>query len=322
MSGKQEKSAESYSTARIFGDYLLMLLVPAVVSIYYYGNAALSTLLVCAFTALGCDILGSALITKQFYIKDTSAICSGIMIALMLPATAPLYVGALASAFAVIVIKVPFGGGKHAPFVPAAAGFASAAVCFKEYVFTYSGGRDGMVTRSLGATLLSGGSLRLTSTTVIDILTGNFYGPMGTGCVIIFIACIVFMAIRRKNALITALGFIVSCAVIAVLFPRTNGTRLSSLVLELCSGSLLFTAMFFMTDYATQPKHSINKIMYGLFTGIIFMAMRHFGAYEEPACFAVLLGNAFSSFTDLLAERLQVVFTSKKGTMEVKIDEA
>lgn len=330
MAGESGNTA--IKSTRIFGDYLFMLMFPAVMSFWYYGFIALRTLAVCVITSIICDLAASMIMHRQYFALDYSATVSGIMIALMLPANAPVYVGALASMFAVLVIKIPFGGGMRAPFVPAAAGFASAAVCFKDQVFTYTDGRAYMTTASIASTLNAGSSMRITGASFIDVLTGNIYGPMGTGCVIVFIGCIVFLAIRRREALTATAGFLAAVAVSAIIFPRTSGPALffnrsfemiySSLVLEIASGSLLFAAVFLLTDYSTLPKNKLNKFVYGAFTGILCMVMRHLGAYEEPVCFAVLLGNAASPMLDILSDRLQEALSSKKNKREVAEIEA
>lgn len=313
---EQKQSAPAVKSTAVFGDYLIMLIVPAVISIWYYGTAAVHTLIICAASSILLDFVFSVLFNKQYYAADLSGLCTGLMIAMMMPAAVPAYVCVLACAFAILVIKIPFGGGMRAPFVPAAAGFASAAVCFKDLVFTYSGGREFMGSASLGSILQAGGSVRITSASFLDIFTGNIYGPMGTGCAAVFLGCICFLLIRRREALISSAAFLGAVVIFSLVLPRTGGTALSSLLLELSSGSLLFAAVFFLTDYSTLPGHTLNRIVYGLFTGIICMVMRRRGIYEEPVCFAVILGNAFSPLLDNVTDRLQVIFTSGKSKKE------
>lgn len=310
-----------YTTGQIFGDYLLMLIFPVILSVWYYSTAALSVIAVCLVTSFVCDFIGSIIICKQYYLADFSSICTGLMIAMMMPAGIKLYVPVMACGFAVLVLKIPFGGGMRTPFVPAAAGFAFAAICFKNMVFDYTVGREYMTTVSLGSLLSNGSALRITGLNVLDILTGNIYGPMGSGCILVFIGCIIFLFIRRRSALLSTLGFIVSCVVFALIFPRSNGYSAASPVLELSAGSLMFASVFLVTDYATLPTHTPNKIVYGVFCGIITMTMRYLGAFEEPVCFAVLLSNAFSPLLNIVTDRfISFVSKGKKGE-EVTADE-
>ena len=92
----------------VFGDYLLMLIAPCVLSVWYYGKAASVTILTCVLTSVICDIVASIIVRKQYFVADLSALCSGIMIALMMPAGVPVYVCIVACIFAVTVVKIPF----------------------------------------------------------------------------------------------------------------------------------------------------------------------------------------------------------------------
>lgn len=298
-----------------------MLIFPVALSVWYYGGAAVRTLAVCLITGVVCDFFASIVIYRQFYAADLSAICSSIMIAMMLPASVPVYIPILASSFAVLILKIPFGGGNNTPFVPAAAGFAFVSICFKQQVFTYSSGRAYMSIVPLSSLLASGGSLRLNITNTVDILTGNIYGPMGTGCVIVFLACIIYLFFRRKDALLATAGMIASVIVFSLVLPRSNGSLLASPVLELSSGSLMFASVFLITDYATLPKLNRDKFILGVFCGLICMIMRKLGAYEEPVCFAVILSNAFSPLLDKAADKLIGMVSREKPEKEAAQNE-
>ncbi|MBR0113104.1 MAG: RnfABCDGE type electron transport complex subunit D [Clostridia bacterium] len=312
------RNGQTAKSTKIYGDYLLMLAAPCALSIWYYGAAALRTLAVCVLTAFVCDFVAGIIVNKQYYAADLSGICTGIIIAMMLPADVPVYIGMTAASFAILAAKIPFGGGMRTPFVPAAAGFAFAAVCFKEQIFTYGSGRAFMKSVSLGSSLVSGNTVRLTASNFLDILTGNIYGPMGTTCVIAMLGCVVFLVIRRRQSLIPSAGFLGACLLVSLIFPRSEGSVISCAIMELCSGSLLFAAVFMLTNPATMPVHRANKVVYGVFTGIVCMTMRKLGAFEEPVCFAVLIANAFSPLLDMLTDRARIIVSTRQKAREVK----
>ncbi len=287
-------------SSQLFGDYLIMLIAPCVLALWYYGTRVLYVLGAGILTALVCDFGASALLGKKFRLKDFSNIFIGAAIALMMPAGVPLYIPCAAAAFAVLAVKIPFGGALHAPFVPAAAGFAFASVCFKEQVFSYT---VNTADKFLGATslasLLAGGnSVHLNAANLFDIVSGNVAGPMGTSCGILMLGCCAYLFVRRKKALLATAGFIGACALYAVIFPRINASALTSIVLELSAGSLMFAAVFLVTDYATLPQNGINRVIYGAVCGIFCMAMRSAGTYEETVCFAVLFANGIRPVLD------------------------
>ncbi len=311
-----EKSGKKIRSTAVFGDYLIMLAVPCVIAVRFYGFNALSTLAVCVASAVACDILASLIIHKHYFTADFSAICSGLMIALMMPAGVPVYVCIIACAFAVLAVKIPFGGGMRTPFVPAAAGFAFAAICFRDLVFTYSAGRNVLNGTSLGAMLNRGIFMRINFPVFLDMITGNYAGPMGTTCAVVFLGCLIFLLIRRPSCLPAAGGFLGACIVFSYIFPRTSGSFFLRPLPELAAGSLLFAAVFFLTNPSTLPKHTANKAVYGVFTGIVTMVMRKLGVFEEPVCFAVLIGNAFSPLLDIATDRIRLIIRSKQPVEE------
>lgn len=316
MSNK-ETGQSTVKTSRLYGDYLIMLAAPCVLAVWYYGARALAVIAAGVFSAVLSDLAFCAVLKKEFLLRDLSNIFIGTAIALMLPAGVPLYVPAAASVFAVITAKIPFGGSLRAPFVPAAAGFAFASVCFKDVIFDYTYNTEDMLLgeRSLGALLAQGNAVHLDAINTFDILSGNVAGPMGTGCGLLMLACCVLLLIRRKGALFATAGFLGACVLYAAVFPRINASAFTSIVLELSAGSLLFAAVFLVTDYATLPQRTSTKIVYGAVCGFFCMLMRAVGTYEETVCFAVLLANGFSPVIDSAVKRVPSAF-KRKGAAE------
>lgn len=296
-----------------------MLIAPCIVSVMYYGTRAAWVVLVSILSAVICDMAASLILRKNFSFRDTSNVFIGVAIAMMMPAGVPFYVPAVASAAAVLTAKIPFGGSHKAPFVPAAAGFAIASVCFKEQVFNYTESTADKLlgAQSLGSLLANGNSVQLNLGNTFDILVGNISGPMGTGCGILMLVCCCYLFVRRKSALLATAGFIGACVVYAMLFPRINASVFSSIVLELSAGSLLFGAVFLITDPATLPKGGISRVIYGAVCGIICMMMRAVGTYEETVCFAILFTNGFSPVIEAVLNYFgSLSLTKGKGALK------
>ncbi len=305
-------------SSQIFGDYIIMLIAPCVIAVWYYGGKFLSVAAISVITALVCDFAAKAILGKVFHLRDFSNIFIGLAIAVMLPAGIPLYVPAAAAAFAVLAVKIPFGGALHAPFVPVAAGFAFISVCFKDMIFDYSVGSEAKLlgSASIGSMLMKGQSVKITGSNVFDILAGNVAGPMGTGCGILMLACCAYLLVRRKKALLATFGFVAACAVCAVVSPRTNASLLTSIVLELSAGSLMFAAVFLLTDHATLPQKGINRVVYGAVCGVICMEMRKLGVFEETVCFAILFANGLRPLIDSAFNVIPALSLKRKGAAE------
>lgn len=278
-------------------DILAMLALPCASAWYFYGTRALALVAVSALTAAVCELLGRKLMRSQATVGDFSAVATGVMIALVLPANAPLWLPAVGSSFAVLAAKLPFGNVERLPFSPAAAGVAFLTICFPDLFFAYP--KVSSATASLSVTsgvslaslLSKNTSISLSSVKAIDIFTGNFPGTMGAGCIAVLAGSAIYMLIRRTSSFISIAGFITGSALIAVCFPRVT-SLFSSVILELAAGYLIFAALFFITEPGTQPKQPLSCLLFGFFGGIICMLMRRFGAFEECACFAVLILDA------------------------------
>lgn len=293
-----EKEFRSYIVST-----LLMLIAPAVMALYYYRWRAASLLAVSILTAVLCDALGAAMMRRKPGIDAVYAALTGAMIALLLPASAPLWLPAAGSAFALVAAKLPFGSAQKTPFVPAAAGIAFLCVCWPELVFTYpvidntapaavTGSADFVQGSSFASMLTVHNSIDGNILSYFNAVIGKVPGPMGATCMLVMFGTAIAFFIFHSSLWLSSAGFVAVCSVCAVLFPRILTGRKLSLTMEISAGMLVFTALFLLPNPATLPKSHLQRLIYGMSAGAICMLLRYFGAYEEGACFAVLLMNA------------------------------
>ena len=210
---------------------LLMTLPLLVVGSYYYGAHVLRNAVAAALAAALCEAVAARLILRRRTIDDWNAVVTGVWIACMLPAqvnstfAAPVY-AAVGAVFAVLVVKIPFGGTMHAPFTPAAAGLAFLTVCFPLTVFNYM--PSTLVPPPYGASLasmLQHGRSVMGSRQLSVILLGQSAGPMGAGCILLLAAALVAMLLleKRRSAAMASVGFLAAVAVVSFLLPRVTG---------------------------------------------------------------------------------------------------
>lgn len=299
-------------------DMLAVLILPCVSAWYFYGAKALALVAVSVITAVICEIFGRKLLKQNSTVSDLSAIVTGIIIALVLPANAPLWLAAIGSSFAIIAAKLPFGRVETLPFSPAAAGIAFLTICFSDLVFDYpqisasNAALSGSSGSSLAYMLSQNMSVSLGSVKTIDIFTGNHPGPMGAGCIIVLFGSALYILIRRTKLFISVAGFTAGAALMALCLPRVN-SLFSSVVLELAAGYMIFASLFLITEQGTQPRLPLSKLLYGVFSGIICMLMRRFGAFEECACFGILVAQAAWPVIDRKLEELLLKKGGKKN---------
>lgn len=292
-------------------DVLIMLIPFCLLACYFYGIKAVKILAVGTITALFIDFAGSLLLKKEHSLSDLSALTTGIIISLLMSDNTPLWLVALCSTVSIAVGKLPFGDFKKSPFVPAAVGIAFLIVCYPDYIFNYSPTlRDtGIFTSSLASILTKGNTINMTVPGIISALVGNCPGPVGATCAIALLAALVYFLIRHPNSFIIAAGFISVCCLFAVLFPRVLSGRQASILMEISSGMLLFTAIFLMTWPNKNFKSGLSALLYGLLGGSLCMLIRYFGVFEEGAVFAVLFCDAVS----FIFEKKEINTTAEGG---------
>ncbi len=286
---------------RYNADILAVCLTLSVMGIYLNGIYALWQILICAFTAVLSEIISFKLVLKKNPAGDLSALVTGMLIALMLPVSAPFYVGICSSAFAIIVAKLPFGDVRNTPFVPAAAGMCFGAMMFTDAVFTYPeadsafaffGSEAFRKGETIFDMLSKGDSLSLNVFGRTELLSGTYPGAIGTTSMLTLTGVFIFLCIRHPKRMYSCLGCFSAVAVFALLFPRVNSGVISSVISELCAGGLIFTAMLLVTDPVTSPREPAKAYVYGAAAGAICMLLRYFSKTPDPSCFSVLIINA------------------------------
>lgn len=269
-------------------DMLLALVLLLPLPTIHYGTHVLWI----AFTAVAScfisEVAACMVAKRQVNISEFSFAVTGLMIAMLMPPEAPLWLPMVAAAFAVLVARVPFGFTGNNPFNPAAAGVAFVTVFWPQRVFSYS--------EPSAASVLKEGlkPFQIPS----EMLWGNTSGAIGTTAVLVIAACAVYLIVKKTVNWRITVCFLAVAGIMALLFPRIMVTPLTSLKYEMLSGSLLFCSVFLITDPVTSPRTQVGKAIYGAAAGLLMMLMRRYGAFEQAACFAVLLMNALSPVID------------------------
>lgn len=291
-------------------DVIIVLCIVYFLAFYFYGARSLFLLAVALVSSVAAELLGSLIAMRRPNLRDYSSLVTGLILPLLMPASVPAYVLITAVVFGICVAKFPFGGTGQNLFNPAAAGFAFAAINWPAQVFSYSVPLEHLpaawevtarAAQSPAAVLKLGG---VPSLDMVEMVLGNFAGPMGCTNILVVAACLLFLVVRGTVKWQMPLAFLISCAGFAFLFPRAQMSGAESVAYELMSGMLLFGAVFMLTDPVTSPKRTCAKVAYSVVAGIVTMLFRRFGGFEECFAFSLLLANAFVPLFDLLAEQV------------------
>ncbi len=297
-------------TGHMMLDVLLAALPLGLFSYVNYGLRPVYILLLTMLTAIVCEALCCLFRRRSLRaVLDGSAAVTGLLIGLLMSPMVDYWVPMLGAAFAILVVKAPFGGFGRNVFNPAAAGIAVLTYCFPQRMFTYpaissavtlplgmSVGADTVIVEnSLAAQLRAGAAVHMSR---LHMLLGDFAGPIGATAGLILVAFAVYLLFRRSISPWTVLPYFLTCCLIAWLFPLPGMSRIYSAMAQVCAGYVLFTGVFFLNDPVTTPRFWLGRLFYGIFTAILVMLLQRIGRVEAGSCFAILIMNALSPIID------------------------
>ena len=271
---------------------VVIALLPATAfGVYNFGLPALIMMVSTTAAAVLTEYVYEKLMHKKVTVGDFSAVVTGILLGLNMPPTAPWWMGALGSVFAILVVKQLFGGlGQN--FMNPALG----ARCFLLLSFTgpmTSFVYDGMT----GPTPLSyvkEGALSEVNT--MDMLIGTIPGTIGETSVIAIIIGAIFLILMGVIDLRIPGTYIVTFVIFVGIFghvahPEIGFFDPTYLTAHLCGGGLMLGAWFMATDYVTSPITKKGQYLYGICLGVLTGLFRIFGGSAEGVSYAIIISN-------------------------------
>ena len=286
---------------------VLLCLLPLVAfSCLYYGVRPALLVAIGVVAAMLTELLCCVFGKRAPALSDGTSAVTGALIGSMMSPLTPFWVPAIGAAFAIGIAKMPFGGTGRNMFNPAAAGLAFCAICFPTRLFIYPHPSQAtplpltdtssvITALSPAAQLSNSGSAHVDP---LSLLTGNFPGPIGSAGVIVLLACALYLCVRRSASPIIFGSYVGTCLLLAWWFPRSSLPAGDGVLMEMCTGLLLFAGVFLMGDPVTAPRYWLARAVYGVLGGSMVMLLRHYGRFECCEYFAVLLVNALSPILD------------------------
>lgn len=262
---------------------VIIALMPATgFGIYNFGPRALSVVLVTICSTVLTEFL-FGLYKKKQTITDLSAVVTGLLLALNLPATIPLWMAALGGVFAILVVKCLFGGLGQNFMNPALAARCFLLISFPVAMtnFTY----DGVTGATPLAVLKAGGEVNLW-----NMVVGRIGGTIGETSVIAILLGACILILMGVIDLRIPGSYILSFLIFVIIFGG-HGFDPEYLVAQLSGGGLMLGAFFMATDYVTRPITVKGQYIFGIFLGIMTGIFRIFGPGAEGVSYAIIIGN-------------------------------
>ena len=297
------------SSRTIMLDVMLCMLALYLIAAFYYGARAWMLGLISGAVCFVAEHLCVLLRLEQHNWRDLSALVTGFMIPLMLPASIPYYIVIVADLFAIVVVKNAFGGTGYNIFNPAVGGLAFVTACWPAMVFAYPatfsspevfGTVTTRLTNSIAYVLSIGG---VPSTDITSAILGMHPGPMGTLNGLVLLACMLYLiargSIRWWQPFIT-MGLV---AVGAAFFPRAYFSSSSSIFYEIFGTAVLFGVIFLLSDPVTGCAREEARLWSAVIAGVLIVFFNYFGAYQQGILFVVLIMNLINHVIDNRVEK-------------------
>ncbi|MCB7303802.1 RnfABCDGE type electron transport complex subunit D [Bariatricus massiliensis] len=278
--------------------WVVIALLPATAfGIYNFRDThAWLVVLVTTLTAVLTEYIYEKLMKKPVTIKDLSAVVTGLLLALNLPPNAPLWMGALGSVFAILIVKQLFGGLGQNFMNPALGARCFLLISFTGRMtsFVYDGVSGATPLAAIRANVAAG-SEPLAGVNTMDMLLGNIGGTIGeTSVIAIMIGAIILILMGIIDLRIPG-TYIVTFALFIGIFGGTlDGVgffNIQYMTAEICGGGLMLGAWFMATDYVTSPITKSGQIVYGALLGILTGIFRMFGGSAEGVSYAIIFSN-------------------------------
>lgn len=272
------------TTARIMQYVVIALLPTTIFGVFHFGLHALLQVLITVATTVLTEYIYDRCMHKKISIGDFSAAVTGLLLALNLPPSAPLWIGVIGGVFAIIVVKMLFGGlGQN--FMNPALG----ARCFLMISFT-SIMTNFDCDAYTGATPLAAIKAGESTPELLDMIVGRTAGTIGETSMIALLIGAIFLLVMKIIDLRVPGTYILSFVVFILLFSG-RGLDINYILSQLAGGGLMLGAFFMATDYVTRPVTKNGQYVFGIFLGIMTGIFRIFGPSAEGVSYAIILGN-------------------------------
>ena len=288
----------STTTRTIMRDVLIALAPAMVLSVVFFGFRALT---VTAVSVLACwlfEKLYCKLLKVDDKTYDLSACVTGVLLAFVCPVTIPYWTIVLGAAFAILLVKMLFGGLGRNIVNPALAGRAfmfSWPVLMSTWVkvgFENAAGVFSTADAVTAATPLANMHQGIMcEETIGQLFMGSVGGCIGETSALALLIGLAYLLWRKVITIRIPAAYILTVAVLTFLFPMGND-RIAWMAAHVFGGGLMLGAIFMATDYVTSPVTKLGQIIYGIGCGLLTVLIRYFGGYNEGVSYAILCMNA------------------------------
>lgn len=276
------------TTSNIMMLVAIALLPASAFGVWNFGLPAFGMLVTTTVVAVLTEYIYEKLMHKKITINDWSAAVTGLLLGLNMPPTAPWWMGAIGSVFAILIVKQLFGGLGQNFMNPALAARCFLLISFAGMMNNFSSARLGFDSVS-GATPLA--AMRAgQSVDLASMFIGRIPGTIGEVSTIALLIGGIYLLVRKVISWRIPVIYIGTVAVFVFIF---GGFDVNYVLCQVCGGGLIFGAFFMATDYVTSPITPMGQVVFGVVLGLLTGIFRLWGASPEGVSYAIILSNLF-----------------------------
>ena len=274
------------TTGKIMLDVIIALIPATIVGISVFGLKALLLIIVTMISAVTAEAVFQKITHQKITISDGSAALTGLLLALNLPVSLPVWMAVLGAVFAIIVVKQFFGGLGQNFMNPALAGRCFLLISFGTAMNNFT--IDGISSATPLANLKSGMAVDISK-----MFIGTTAGTIGETSAIALLAGALYLLVKKIIHLNIPLAYIASFSIFVIIYCLCTGRGLDweFLAAHLCGGGLMLGALFMATDYVTSPITPRGRIVFGICLGIMTGLFRFCGKSAEGVSYAIIFCN-------------------------------
>ncbi|CZR96464.1 MULTISPECIES: RnfABCDGE type electron transport complex subunit D [unclassified Clostridioides] len=294
-------------TSYIMKQVIIALLPAAVAGVYFFRLNALSAMFFCILGTVGTEFLYQKFMKQKSTIGDFSAVVTGLLLAFNVPASLPWWMCLVGGIFAILVVKMVFGG-IGCNFVNPAlaarafllASFPVAMTAWTQPGVNWIGKNLDAVSTATPLSFLKNGAAGLADLSsngisLADMMIGNIGGCIGETSAILLLLGGVYLMYKG------IINYVIPVFYIATVFILTfllGGFNINFAIYQLFAGGLMLGGFFMLTDYTTSPMTKKGQIIYAVLAGLITTVIRMYGGYPEGVSYSILLVNCLAPLID------------------------
>ncbi len=271
------------TTSNIMLAVVIALLPAAGFGIYNFGLKALITIVITVAATVLTEFVFEKICKKKVTIGDYSAVLTGLLLALNLPVSAPWWIGVVGGVFAILVVKMLFGGLGQNFMNPALGARCFLLISFTSIMTNFD--CDAYTGATPLADLKNGVDVN-----ILNMVIGRTAGTIGETSMIAIVIGACFLILMGVIDLRIPGSYIVSFVIFISIFGG-HGLDAAYVSAHLAGGGLMLGAFFMATDYVTRPITKNGQYLFGVLLGILTGIFRLFGPSAEGVSYAIIIGN-------------------------------